>query len=202
MLAKYLILFFLSLGFSTAYATDLSKVSNTPAKGTVALTFDDGPTVEFTPQILAILKKYNIKATFFMVGESAKAHPEIVKMVMADGHAIANHSMTHPMLTKLDNAKLEWEVNEPSVVINDIVGVKPVCLRYPFGASNSHVRDVIRANGMLPTPVSRYSASSPEKVPVLLNQAMVRPTSSKDMKTKFRCPMRVTIIPLKNTANR
>jgi peptidoglycan/xylan/chitin deacetylase (PgdA/CDA1 family) len=137
MLARFLILLFLSLAFSTTYAVDLSKVSNKPAKGTVALTFDDGPTVEYTPQILAILKKYNIKATFFMVGENAKAHPEIVKMVLADGHAIDSHSMTHPMLTKLSNAKLEWEVHEPSVIINDIVGIKPVCLRYPFGASMS-----------------------------------------------------------------
>lgn len=151
MLNKKVLIGILLLICHSAFAIDLSTVSNKPTKGTVALTFDDGPTVEYTPQILAILKKYDIKATFFMVGENAKAHPEIVKMVLADGHAIDSHSMTHPMLTKLSNAKLEWEVKQPSIVINDIIGIKPVCLRYPFGASNEHVREVIRQNGMLPT---------------------------------------------------
>lgn len=133
-------------------ATD-STVHKLPNKGTVSLTFDDGPTVKYTPQILAILKKYHIKATFFMVGMNAKAHPEIVKMVLADGHAINSHSMTHPMLTKLSNAQLEKEVGEPQIIINNIIGKKPVCLRYPYGASNEHVRTVIRENGMVPVPM-------------------------------------------------
>jgi peptidoglycan/xylan/chitin deacetylase (PgdA/CDA1 family) len=142
------------LGCSVAMADTVpAGVTNLPEKGTVALTFDDGPTVEYTPQILAILKKYNIKATFFMVGMNAKAHPEIVKMVLADGHAIDSHSLTHPMLTKLSDAKLHEEVAEPQIIIDNIIGKKPVCLRYPFGASNEHVRNVIRANGMLPTPM-------------------------------------------------
>jgi len=137
----------------TASALNESQVHKIAAKGTVALTFDDGPTEKYTPQILAILKKYNIKATFFMVGMNAKAHPDLVKMVLADGHAINSHSMTHPMLTKLSDKKLQWEVAEPSVVIYDTIGKKPLCLRYPFGASNEHVRAVIRANGMVPVPM-------------------------------------------------
>lgn len=149
------IIFILSLSFLSwnVLALDESSVHKVAAKGTVALTFDDGPTVKYTPEILAILKKYNIKATFFMVGMNAKAHPEIVKMVLADGHAINNHSMTHPMLTKLNDTQLHTEVAQPSIVINNIIGKKPVCLRYPYGASNSHVRDVIRANGMVPMPM-------------------------------------------------
>lgn len=135
------------------FADDTSHdVRKTPLKGTVALTFDDGPSEIYTPQILAILKKYNIKATFFMVGENAKAHPDMVKMVLADGHAINSHSLTHPMLTKLSDKELHNEVEQPQVIINNIIGKKPVCLRYPFGASNSHVRAVIREQGI--TPVS------------------------------------------------
>lgn len=136
-----------------AFSLDEATVHKTAAKGTVALTFDDGPTVKYTPQILAILKKYNIKATFFMVGMNAKAHPEMVRMVLADGHAINSHSMTHPMLTKLNDEQLYREVVGPQVVINNIIGKKPVCLRYPYGASNEHVRSVIRANGMVPVPM-------------------------------------------------
>jgi peptidoglycan/xylan/chitin deacetylase (PgdA/CDA1 family) len=74
-------------------------------------------------------------------------------MVLADGHAINNHSLTHPMLTKLNDAQLLKEVAEPQTIINNIIGKKPVCLRYPYGASNEHVRAVIRANGMMPMPM-------------------------------------------------
>jgi peptidoglycan/xylan/chitin deacetylase (PgdA/CDA1 family) len=138
----------------TVFAADNNNgVRTLPVKGTVALTFDDGPTEVYTPQILAILKKYNIKATFFMVGMNAKNHPDMVKKVLADGHAVNSHSLTHPMLTKLNNAQLYKEVHEPQVIIYNIIGKKPLCLRYPYGASNQHVRDVIRANGMVPVPM-------------------------------------------------
>lgn len=61
--------------------------------------------------------------------------------------------MTHPQLTKLPNSQLVWEVSTPSKIIADIIGSRPLCLRYPFGLSNSHVRQVIRNNGMAPVPM-------------------------------------------------
>lgn len=128
-------------------------VNTLPAKGTVALTFDDGPSPIYTPQILAILKKYHIKATFFMVGVNAEKYPEMVKAVRDAGMQIDSHSLTHPMLTKLSNAQLEKEVQQPQLIIFNIIGKKPVCLRYPFGASNEHVRAVIRANDINPVPM-------------------------------------------------
>ncbi len=129
------------------------SVRTLPLKGTVALTFDDGPTEEFTPQILAILKKYNIKATFFMVGMNAKAHPDMVRAVEEAGHAINSHSLTHPMLTKLNEKQLYNETHEPVLIQHNILGKNPACLRYPYGASNQHVRDVIRTAGMVPVPM-------------------------------------------------
>lgn len=136
--------------FATEDKTHLSK---TAERGTVALTFDDGPSEPYTRQILAILKQYHVKATFFMVGMNAKAHPDIVKEILADGHAIDSHSLTHPMLTKLNDTQLQAEINEPINIIYSITGIKPVCLRYPFGASNHHVRDRIREANMTPTPM-------------------------------------------------
>jgi len=121
--------------------------------GTVALTFDDGPTEQYTPQILAILKKYHIKATFFMVGMNAKQHPDMVRQVLQEGHAINSHSLTHAMLTKLNDKQLYQEVVAPQNIINNIIGKKPACLRYPFGASNSHVREVIRSQDIVPVPM-------------------------------------------------
>jgi peptidoglycan/xylan/chitin deacetylase (PgdA/CDA1 family) len=128
-------------------------VRTTPLKGTVALTFDDGPSPIYTPQILAVLKKYNIKATFFMVGVNAQKYPEMVKLVLADGHAINSHTLTHPMLTKLNDQQLHKEIAMPQTIIYKIIGQKPICLRYPFGMSNSHVRDAIRAEGIVPVPM-------------------------------------------------
>ena len=142
-------LFYFLFTFSV-YAFNEKEIQIIPKKGTVALTFDDGPTVKYTPQILAILKKYNIKATFFMVGMNAKAHPELVRMVLAEGHAVNSHSMTHAMLTKLNDKALYEEIMGPQTVIQQIIHQKPVCLRYPFGASNAHVRQKIRDYHIVP----------------------------------------------------
>lgn len=148
MALKKIFFFLLLLLTSSIFAE--SKVINIPPKGTVALTFDDGPNPIYTPQILAILKKYNIKATFFMVGMSAQANSQIVKMVSADGHVIANHSLTHPNLTLLNDTDLRHEVVTTSDIIQKIIGKRPTCLRYPFNASNKRVDDIIRQSGMLP----------------------------------------------------
>lgn len=142
------------IGFlSTAAMANPPAVNTLPQKGTVALTFDDGPSPIYTPQILAVLKKYHVKATFFMVGVNAKKYPDMVKAVRDAGMVIASHSLTHPMLTKLNATTLQKEVHEPQVIVFNIVGIYPACLRYPFGASNSHVREVIRANDLNPVPM-------------------------------------------------
>lgn len=140
----------ITLAAQDSNATSQEMTIKTPAKGTVALTFDDGPNPDFTPKILEVLKKYNLKATFFEVGMQVKTYPEITKQVDAAGMAVASHSQTHPMLTKVGEAQLENEVAAPSAIIFNTIGKKPVCLRYPFGASNQHVRDVIREHGMAP----------------------------------------------------
>lgn len=149
-------LFFLSIvlcSFAVSVAAMGDSVRTKPLKGTVALTFDDGPSPIYTPQILTILKENGIKATFFMVGSNARLYPEIVKMVLAEGHAIGSHSLTHPKLTQLNDAQLYKEVATPQDIIYKITGKKPVCLRYPFGMSNEHVRAVIRSQGMQPVPM-------------------------------------------------
>lgn len=125
----------------------------TPAKGTVALTFDDGPNPDFTLKYLAVLKKYNVRATFFVVGMQAEKYPDVIKQLFAAGMAIASHSQTHPDLTKISAAQLQIEISQPAEIIANITGKKPLCLRYPFGASNQHVIDVIRAHDIVPGPM-------------------------------------------------
>jgi peptidoglycan-N-acetylglucosamine deacetylase len=77
-----------------------------------ALTFDDGPHPEYTPQLLDILARYDAKATFFMVGEAASKHPELVRRVSLEGHAIGNHTWNHlalPSINRKDRWKQIWQ---------------------------------------------------------------------------------------------
>lgn len=129
------------------------KVHTTAQPGTVALTFDDGPSPIYTPQVLDILKKYNIKATFFVVGTSAKKYPELIKRIAAEGHYVNEHTMTHPMLTQLAKDKWYWEMIEPANIIKSILNKRPACLRYPYGMSNQAVRDYIRSHDLMPLPM-------------------------------------------------
>lgn len=126
------------------------SVNKSPLKGTVALTFDDGPNPTFTREILDILKRYNVKATFFVVGANAQKYPQLIKLMHDEGHVIGSHTMTHPMLTKISENQLQTEIKEPSAIIEHLTGTKPKCLRYPFGLSNEHVRNVIKENDMTP----------------------------------------------------
>lgn len=144
------------LCLSNALAKESDAIENntrkTPLPGTVALTFDDGPS-PYTPQILAILKKYHIKGTFFVVGTNASKYPEYIKQIRDEGHVLASHSQTHPMLTKIRETQLEREIALPAQIIQKVAGVKIKCLRYPFGASNEHVRNEIRHYGLVPIPM-------------------------------------------------
>jgi peptidoglycan-N-acetylglucosamine deacetylase len=153
---KHIIGFFLFISSLNLYGIDnhsVDQVRHIALPDTVALTFDDGPNPIFTPQILAILKKNNIKATFFVVGVNAEKYPELIKQIYAEGHVIGSHSQTHPMLTKIADKNLQTEITEPSEIIFKIIGIKPKCLRYPYGASNTHVRSEIRAQGLIPLPM-------------------------------------------------
>jgi len=139
-----------ALADNTPIEKTLSKIRTIASPGTVALTFDDGPSPIYTAQVLAILDKYHVKATFFLLGVNAKEYPDLVKKLADDGQVIANHSQNHHMLTKLNDAKLESEIVTPQVIINEIIGKKPVCLRYPYGASNAKVQAAIRDQGIEP----------------------------------------------------
>jgi peptidoglycan/xylan/chitin deacetylase (PgdA/CDA1 family) len=102
----------------------------------IYLTFDDGPQKEWTPRVLQVLAKHNAKATFFVLGREAAAHPELVALTRAAGHRIGNHTWDHPMLTKLTPAKLRQEISS---------GVQSKCFRPPFRDTNPQVEAVAAA---------------------------------------------------------
>jgi peptidoglycan-N-acetylglucosamine deacetylase len=110
-----------------------------PANNRVALTFDDGPDIRFTPQVLDILAKHDVKATFFLIGARAGAHREITKRIHDEGHAIGNHTYWHPNLPNESLERLRWELTETEKVIEDIIGFKPRLFRSPYGALNEEI---------------------------------------------------------------
>ena len=102
-------------------------------KKKVALTFDDGPHPQYTPEMLAVLKERDVKATFFLLGEEVEKYPEIVKEIQEEGHTIGNHSYKHEQLSKLTMEQACAQVNRTNKLIFDITGVYPSYLRPPFG---------------------------------------------------------------------
>lgn len=99
----------------------------------VALTFDDGPHDVFTPKLLDILKARNIKATFYMVGRNAAAYPHVVKRIAEEGHEVANHSWSHPILAQMGDTSLDSQLQKTHDAIVSACGVAPLTYRPPYG---------------------------------------------------------------------
>jgi len=95
------------------------------------LTFDDGPSPVWTPQILDALKKADVKATFFMIGEYVEKYPQIARRVAEEGHDIGNHSYDHKVLIYYRMKTLEREINDAERVIKDVTGVEAHYFRPP-----------------------------------------------------------------------
>lgn len=124
----------LSLSELRAKYPDWFKVSGAAKEPRVALTFDDGPDLRFTPQVLDILKASGVKATFFLLGKKAEEHPDIVKRIVREGHVIGNHSYRHPQFTKLTVEQFASEIEQAEEVLNRLAGYRPKLVRPPYGA--------------------------------------------------------------------
>ena len=112
----------------------------------LAFSFDDGPHPKKTAQILSVLKKHGIKATFFVIGQNAEKYPEIVQMI-AEGHEIANHTYDHKSIYKLDSDALISDVNNCSDVIEKITGKRPTLFRPPEGYMNDTIAHQMKGQG-------------------------------------------------------
>jgi peptidoglycan/xylan/chitin deacetylase (PgdA/CDA1 family) len=102
----------------------------------IAMTFDDGPHAEYTPKLLDELKKRNIKATFFLVGQCVAEYPDLVKRMVDEGHEVANHSWSHPALTKLGADGVRKQMENTNEAIRKASGVTPTLMRPPYGATS------------------------------------------------------------------
>jgi len=134
----------------------------------IALTFDDGPWPRSTVQILEILKKNKIKATFFMVGEPLQEYPQIAQKVAASGHAIGNHTWHH-WYHHMNEATAAREVEDTEALIYKITGVKTSLFRPPGGILNNGVADYAKKQGYF---IAMWSSDSIDYRP--LSAAQVR----------------------------
>ena len=121
-----------------ARAVTYSRVSvNGPY---IAMTFDDGPHPVHTPRLLDLLKKRNIRATFYVVGTNAKRYPHILRRMVAEGHEIGNHTVTHKHITKINIEQVRQEVMGAQQAIIAACGVKPRTFRPPGGHTNDRLK--------------------------------------------------------------
>lgn len=111
-----------------------------PDQKVIALTFDDGPKKGTTDIVLNALEKYHAHATFFVLGSMAEKHPELVRRIADAGQEIGSHSWSHPQLTKLSDAAIQYQIDHTNTVIEQITGKKPALIRPPYGSVDAHVR--------------------------------------------------------------
>ena len=114
------------------------QVQLPPKEKAIALTFDDGPWPTTTVQVLKILKQNNIKATFFWIGKSLQAQPDVARQVVADGHVIGNHTWHH-WYFRMNPATAAAEVENTAKLIYDTTGVKTALFRPPGGFMHNGV---------------------------------------------------------------
>lgn len=137
----YLICMFLTV---TAIARPLYYQHSIPAIASTAqtpvdikraaLTFDDGPHPVYTAQLLDELKKRDVKATFFVTGEHAELHPDLIKRMHDEGHLIGNHTYSHIQLTASNNSQFKEELIQTNEILHEITGAEVQYVRPPYGS--------------------------------------------------------------------
>ena len=108
----------------------IRRGGDTPGK--IALTFDDGPSPDWTPKILDILKEKGVHATFFIIGENGAAHPRLVQRILAEGHDLGNHTFTHPNLGETPDSVAGVELNATQRLIEALTGRSTRLFRPPY----------------------------------------------------------------------
>lgn len=124
-----------------ATATSVASIDPIPSEDStppdirrVALTFDDGPHPVYTKQLLDGLKERGVKVTFFVIGEHAEIHPDIIKRMVEEGHLVGNHTYSHIQLTKTNREIYKEELIKTNEILKEITGQEIQYVRPPYGS--------------------------------------------------------------------
>ncbi len=144
----------------------------------VALTFDDGPYAEYTPQVLDTLKQMDVKATFFMVGQRMEQNPDIVRRAVAEGHAIGNHTYTHPRnMEMLFSEQVIRELEKCEELIEQFTGKRTHMFRPPRGLVDSSVARIAEEEGyqtiLWTVSADHHDAPTPKDMARRVNKLML-----------------------------
>ncbi len=125
--------------------------TGTPGRGKqLALTYDDGPNDPYTLQLLDVLAKHQVKATFFVIGSFVEQRPDIVRRIIGEGHEVGNHTFTHPVLSLCDGDNVKAELSRCDQALKGVGVAEAKLFRPPFGARRPATLRVARAMGYIP----------------------------------------------------
>lgn len=125
--------------------------SGKTGKREIAISFDDGPALEYTPGILALLKEHHVKATFFCIGCRIPGNERLLKQVMEEGHNIGNHSYSHDFFFDLFSSKKMLEdLQKMDQLTVNVTGVRPKLFRPPYGVTNPNLAKAIVKGNYIP----------------------------------------------------
>lgn len=105
----------------------------------VALTFDDGPG-DFTDQVLSVLNKHGVKATFYVLGGNAKAYPDKIKKIMKEGHDLGNHTMYHDKMKNKSVEKITHDIQSVDTILRNLGYQREITFRAPFGITSENLK--------------------------------------------------------------
>lgn len=133
-------------------------------KPMIALTFDDGPS-KYTDSILKLLKKYNARATFFIIGNKVSLYQDTLRTMVENGNEIGNHSYDHKWLTKVTDDELVNQINTTQNLVKETTGMTPKLFRPTYGSINHHLREKISLDIIMWTlDTSDWKTSNPKKI--------------------------------------
>ncbi|RKE22549.1 cellulose synthase/poly-beta-1,6-N-acetylglucosamine synthase-like glycosyltransferase [Streptomyces sp. TLI_171] len=108
---------------------------------TVVLSFDDGPSPEWTPKILKVLAAHDVRADFFVTGSMTTRNPDLIRQIVAGGHEIGLHTFTHPDLAYQSHARISWELAQTQLALAGVAGVHSSLFRPPYSSDASAMDD-------------------------------------------------------------
>ncbi len=121
-----------------------------PPSRQLALTYDDGPNDPHTLRLLEVLARHNVQATFFLIGRYVRQRPEIARAIVQAGHAVGNHTLTHPLLTLKSETEIWRELSQCRAALEDATGQSSNLFRPPFGGRRPAVLRIARELGLQP----------------------------------------------------